>query len=126
MPLLSRLLLLLLLPGLARAAVIDSEHLQVELVAEKTALVAGQASWLGLRLLHEPEWHTYWINAGDTGLATKLEWTLPEGWRAGAVSWPAPQRLQIGDLYNFGYSHEALLPVAVQVPANASGEPCTP
>jgi thiol:disulfide interchange protein len=122
MPLLLRVLLLFaFLPGLARAAVIDSEHLKVELVAEKTALIAGAANWVGLRLQHEPEWHTYWINAGDTGLATKLEWTLPEGWRADAVSWPAPQRLQIGELYNFGYSHEALLPVAIHVPANATG-----
>ena len=105
----------------ARAAAVTADHLTLELVSEHTALAAGAPNWLGLRLAHEPEWHTYWINAGDTGLATKLEWTLPAGWQAGAIDWPAPQRLQITDLYNFGYSGEIVLPVAVEVPAAAAG-----
>lgn len=123
--LLARLLALLGLAigasAAARAEATSADHLALELVAEHTALVAGAPNWLGLRLAHEPEWHTYWINAGDTGLATKLEWTLPAGWQAGAIDWPAPQRLQISDLYNFGYSGEIVLPVAVEVPAAAAG-----
>jgi hypothetical protein len=37
--------------------------------------------WLGLKLAHEPDWHTYWKNAGDSGLPTELQWQLPSGWR---------------------------------------------
>ncbi|WP_257389137.1 protein-disulfide reductase DsbD domain-containing protein, partial [Tahibacter caeni] len=105
--------------GPASAAPLRSEHLTVELVAGKQALVAGRDNWLGLRLSHDAHWHTYWTNAGDTGLATRLEWTLPPGWQAGPIDWPAPERLQLGELFNFGYSGEALLPVAVRVPADA-------
>lgn len=120
------LLGLLLMPVGTRAAVVATEHLNVELVAEKTALVAGRANWLGLRLDHEAHWHTYWANAGDTGLPTRFEWTVPAGWTAGAIDWPAPERLQIGELFNFGYSGENLLPVSVDVPADAPiGSPVT-
>ena len=105
--------------GPATAAPLRSEHLTVELVAEKQALVAGRDNWLGLRLNHDAHWHTYWTNAGDTGLATRLEWSLPPGWQAGPIAWPAPERLQLGELFNFGYSGEALLPVAISVPAAA-------
>jgi len=113
------LLGLMLISG-AQAAVVATEHLKVELVAEKTALVAGRTNWLGLRLDHEEHWHTYWANAGDTGLPTRFEWTVPAGWKAGAIDWPAPERLQIGELFNFGYSGENLLPVAIDVPADAT------
>ena len=105
--------------GPALATPLRSEHLTVELVAQKQALVAGRDNWLGLRLNHETHWHTYWTNAGDSGLATRLEWTLPPGWQAGPIAWPAPERLQLGELFNFGYSGEALLPVAINVPADA-------
>ncbi len=120
------LLGLLLTPTGGHAAVVATEHLKVELVAGKTALVAGRANWLGLRLDHEEHWHTYWANAGDTGLPTRFEWTVPAGWNAGAIDWPAPERLQIGELFNFGYSGENLLPVSVDVPADAViGSPVT-
>lgn len=120
---LSRMLLtlsLISLPGMLPAAVVETEHLKVELVADTTALVAGRSHWLGLRLDHETHWHTYWANAGDTGLPTRLEWLLPPGWNAGPVAWPAPERLQIGELFNFGYSGRNVLPVAIDVPADAT------
>lgn len=111
--------------GAAQAAPVQSEHLAVELVAEHQALTAGAANWLGLRLEHEEHWHTYWQNAGDTGLPTRFEWTLPPGWKAGPIAWPAPERLQIGELFNFGYSGSAVLPVAIEVPAAAAGTKAT-
>jgi len=33
--------------------------------------------------------------------------------------WPAPQRFDVGGLFNFGYSGDALLPVQLDVPASA-------
>ncbi len=101
------------------AAAVVSEHLNVELIAADTALIPGQTAWLGLRLQHEDQWHTYWRNPGDSGLETRLTWNLPEGLIAGAIAWPAPHRLQIGELYNFGFDGEMVLPVQVTVPANA-------
>ena len=68
-----------------------------------------------------PGWHTYWRNPGDSGEPTALHWKLPPGYAAGAILWPAPMRLPIGPLLNFGYEGEVLLAVDISVPAAASG-----
>jgi DsbC/DsbD-like thiol-disulfide interchange protein len=103
----------------AFAAPIQSDHVRVDLITETTALVPGQRAWIGLRLVHEPHWHTYWINPGDSGLPTKLTWRLPADIKAGEIAWPAPQRFNVGGLFNFGYSGDVVLPVPLAVAADA-------
>lgn len=97
-----------------------AEPVQLELIAEHTALVPGQPEQFGLRLRHQPHWHTYWINPGDSGLPTTLEWTLPAGYRADEIAWPVPRRFEVGGLYNFGYDGETVLPVSIAVPTDAA------
>jgi thiol:disulfide interchange protein DsbD len=104
----------------AEAVAVKAEHVTVELISESGRLVPGKTAWLGLHLRHDPHWHSYWINPGDSGLPTRLKWSLPDGYTAGAIAWPAPSRFKIGGLYNFGYSGEIVLPVAVHVPKDAS------
>ncbi|MEZ5460194.1 protein-disulfide reductase DsbD domain-containing protein [Dokdonella sp.] len=104
----------------AEAVAVKAEHVTVELVSESSGLVPGEIAWLGLRLRHDPHWHTYWINPGDSGLPTRLKWQLPDGFAADAIVWPAPTRFEIGGLYNFGHAGEVVLPVAIHVPKNAS------
>ncbi|HVT31335.1 MAG TPA: protein-disulfide reductase DsbD domain-containing protein [Rhodanobacteraceae bacterium] len=97
----------------------DGEHVSAELISEHLALAPGQSQQLGLRLRHEPHWHTYWINPGDSGLPTTLTWTLPAGFKTADVAWPLPKRFDVGGLYNFGYDDETVLPIALSVPADA-------
>ena len=95
------------------------EPLQVDLVAQDVALQPGTQARVGLRLRHAPHWHSYWINPGDSGLPTRLAWTLPAGWQAGDIEWPLPQRFAVGALQNFGYEGELVLPLLLAVPADA-------
>jgi thiol:disulfide interchange protein len=98
--------------------VVQTEQVRAELVAHAPLGVApGNELWLGLKLQHIPHWHTYWKNAGDSGLPTNLSWTLPPGASAGDIDWPTPRRLPIGPLLNFGYEGETLLPVPVTISA---------
>ena len=106
-------------PAFAQGAGHAAEAVDLELVGEQRALVPGTRAWLGLHLRHAPDWHSYWINPGDSGLPTRLTWRLPAGWRAGDIAWPAPTRFEVGGLYNFGYDGDVLLPVPVDVPADA-------
>jgi len=78
----------------------------------------GKTLWLGLLLQHQPHWHTYWKNPGDSGLPTQLQWTLPAGLTAGDIAWPVPRKIAIGTLANLGYEGEVLLPVPVKVDSN--------
>lgn len=106
----------LLLRNAASGAVVQTPHVRAELVAQAPEGIApGQTFWLGLRLEHQREWHTYWKNAGDSGLPTELHWQLPAGLAAGAIAWPAPHALRVGPLLNYGYEDTVLLPVPIEV-----------
>jgi thiol:disulfide interchange protein/DsbC/DsbD-like thiol-disulfide interchange protein len=98
-------------PGLVRVG-----QLQAGLISETTSVIVGKPLALGLRLVHDPEWHTYWRNPGDSGLATKIDWQLPEGWLAGPMQWPKPSRFPVGPLANFGYEGDVVLPVVLTPP----------
>ena len=102
----------------APAQPVRTDNAEAELVAASTAVVPGQVLQAGLRIKHDPHWHTYWIVPGDSGLPTQIKWTLPPGWSAGPIEWPVPQRFPVGPLMNFGYDGEVLLPVALTPPAD--------
>ena len=95
---------------------VTTPHVQAELVAHAPQGVGpGQPLWLGLQITHQPDWHTYWKNPGDSGLPTELTWQLPAGLDAGDIAWPVPHKIAIGTLANYGYEGTVLLPVPVTV-----------
>ncbi len=100
----------------ASAAPVKTENAQAELVADVAAVAPGQPFHVALKLTPREHWHTYWRNPGDSGLATSLEWTLPPGFQAGEIEWPAPKALPFGPLTNYGYDAEHWLLVPVTPP----------
>jgi thiol:disulfide interchange protein DsbD len=119
---------LALLAGLLPAAVpaasqVTTPQVRAELLAHAPEGVApGKPMWLGLLIEHQPDWHTYWKNPGDSGLPTTLQWTLPEGAKAGDILWPTPKKLPVGPLMNFGYDGRLLLPVPLTLAQAPAGE----
>jgi thiol:disulfide interchange protein DsbD len=106
----------ILLQTTTPSAVVQTEQVRAELVAYAPQGIAkNKPLTLGLVLQHQPHWHTYWKNPGDSGLATELNWSLPNGMVAGEPQWPTPTRIRIGRLANFGYENTVLLPVPVNV-----------
>src|SRR4051812_5337234 len=98
------------------SAVVTSERVRAELLAHAPdGIAAGKSVWLGLQLAHQPGWHTYWKNAGDSGLPTQLTWTLPRGVEVGEIAWPVPKKIPIGSLANYGYEGTVLLPVPLTI-----------
>jgi thiol:disulfide interchange protein/DsbC/DsbD-like thiol-disulfide interchange protein len=102
------------------APVVKTEHVEAQLVAGESAAQPGKAALVGLRLRMEPQWHTYWKNPGDSGLPTKIQWILPEGWKAGEIQWPYPHPIPVGPLMNYGYEDEVVLLSELTPPANAA------
>jgi thiol:disulfide interchange protein DsbD len=106
------------LAGHAQSAksVVTTDHVRAELIAQAPdGVVPGKPLWVGLQIQHQPHWHTYWKNPGDSGLPTTLEWKLPAGIQAGDIAWPAPRKIALGTLANYGYEGTVLLPVPLTV-----------
>ena len=102
--------------GAQGKSVATTERTRAELLAHAPeGITPGKPLWLGLQITHQPGWHTYWKNPGDSGLPTQLQWTLPAGVEAGDIAWPVPRKMFIGPLANYGYENTVLLPVPVTV-----------
>lgn len=95
-----------------------SKNVQATLVSEVESIRPGTPFTVGLRLQMDEGWHTYWKNPGDSGLPTRFTWRLPEGFAAGEIQWPHPERIPFGPLVSYGYEGEVLLPVAITPPAS--------
>ncbi len=92
------------------------QHVKVELISEQDAIVPHGKIWVGIRFVLQDGWHTYWVNPGDSGEPPRIEWELPEGFRAGAIQWPFPERLSTPPFADFGYEHQVLLIAAIHPP----------
>jgi len=119
------LLACLLVAGVASAEAAPRKHVEVDLLAGKTAIVPGETLTVAVRETIEPEWHTYWINPGDSGEPTSIAWTLPQGFEAGPIQWPVPDVIPIAPLVDYGYSGELLLLTDITVPKDIAGDSVT-
>lgn len=104
--------------GYTFAKPVRSTHLSVDLITENTSIAPNHDFLAGLHFVLDKGWHIYWLNAGDAGEPPRVDWHLPAGVTAGALQFPAPQRLPLGPLMDFGYENEVLLPVPMRADAS--------
>jgi thiol:disulfide interchange protein/DsbC/DsbD-like thiol-disulfide interchange protein len=90
---------------------VKAEHLTAELTTLAPQIAIGGTLQAGLVLTIEEHWHVYWVNAGEAGAPPKITWTLPAGMTAGPMQFPAPTRLPLGPLMDFGYEDGVAFPV---------------
>jgi thiol:disulfide interchange protein DsbD len=94
---------------------------KAQLVADVDSVAPGTGFTLGVRFVMKPDWHIYWHNPGESGLATSIAFELPESLTAGPILWPAPMRFdQPGDILGYGYSDSVLLAAKVMVKSDIS------
>ncbi len=113
------LALLLLLPAFAFAnesAKITTDHAKVTIASEVKIVAANKPFWVLVHFALKDDWHIYWKNPGDSGLSPTLNWTLPQGFAAEAIHWPAPKRIVYDTIVDYGYDGEATLLVPIMPP----------
>ncbi len=112
-----------ILAGIVEVAALESAPVErpgirsVRLVTDVSAIVPGEPITVALRLVPQPGHHTYWRGPGIVGVATRLDWTLPEGFSAGEILWPPPSQVLMAGIVAQGYKHEVLLLVEIATPA---------
>jgi thiol:disulfide interchange protein len=112
--------LLLAVPAAAQS-VVKTDNLRAELVSEVSQVKPGEPFWVGLRETIRPHWHTYWKNPGDAGQPTDITWKLPAGVTAGPIVWPAPTKIDVSGVVNYGFEGDILLLVKITPPADLAG-----
>lgn len=96
-----------------------TEQVKAQLIASADAVHPGDEIQVGVHQLIIPHWHTYWINPGDSGLATTIKYDLPEHVTVSGIQWPTPVRITLGQVTSYGYEHEVTLLSTLHVPENA-------
>jgi len=110
--------LLVAAPVLAQS-VSDQPNTRVELIAQSATPAPGKTLQLGIQLTPKKGWHTYWLNPGDAGAPTRVEWSLPEGASTPPdLQYPVPGTLVVSGLMNHVYEKTNVLVTSVDVPAN--------
>lgn len=113
---------MLILAASSQATADVGRQVRSDLVSENQVVGAGTTSRVGLRLKPAAGWHVYWRNPGDAGQAPSLHIdSLTDGVTLGAMAWPYPERLLVGDLIDYGYADEVILLMDMSVPAEARG-----
>jgi DsbC/DsbD-like thiol-disulfide interchange protein len=85
------------------------------LVAENTWIQPGHDFTVGLHFSLENDWHTYWVNPGDSGQPARVTWELPPEITSGPIQWPAPEQLGSSAIVDYGYKREVTLLVSMRV-----------
>lgn len=99
-----------------QSVTVAQPHVTAELIPEMSTIEPGKPFDIALHLHCDPQWHTYWINPGDAGLATSINWTLPPGFTAGPIQWPTPEKHPMGPLMTYGYASDVYLLTTITPP----------
>lgn len=99
-------------------AIASEPPVQATLIPEEETIQPGHPFWVAIQLKLEDEWHAYWKNPGDSGMAIDIEWQLPAGFVANEIQWPYPQRFDLSSMVGYGYTGEVWLLAQITPPAS--------
>lgn len=95
-------------------------HTEARLVLAEETARPGDTVLAGVRLRTAEGWHTYWKNAGESGIPTEIKWNLPDGVTAGGIQWPVPDKFTVADITTYGLHGETLLLVPLTLGATVA------
>ena len=98
----------------------DQEHAAATLKSAVKEIVPGKPFKMILLLTMQPGWHTYYKEPGDAGMPTKINWLLPDQFRASEIVWPEPEKFNDAGIITYGYENQAELTTTIYPPANLS------
>jgi thiol:disulfide interchange protein DsbD len=101
----------------AGGAASEPAHVRLEVFTDHRSIGPGESFRVAIVQHIDRGWHTYWVNPGDAGLATQIDWTVPQGYSVGAAEWPVPAVFRAGPLVSYGYAAEVIAVQEMRAPA---------
>lgn len=113
-------------PGFGAPAKRDksgNELVKASIVVDERALGERKPFLVGVNFTIEKDWHIYWKNSGQSGSATVVKLSLPEGFTAGPLQWPRPVAHRAFDELTYVYEDSVVLFSEVTPPKEWAGGP---
>lgn len=98
----------------------DTVHSRV--IASHHTITPGQAFKLAWNVKLDANWHIYWRNPGDSGIAPQLSIT-DDRFAIGATDWPTPKVISIPPITNYGYETAVTFITEVRAPDKLKAGP---
>jgi thiol:disulfide interchange protein DsbD len=96
-------------------------RVETRLITDVEQAAPGEQIRVGVVFDLDPDWHVYWRNSGEAGLATQVEFSSPNA-DFGALQWPAPHVFDMSDeVTTFGYGEQVVFFAPATVSEDASG-----
>lgn len=90
-----------------------------EIIVAATSIKAGDKFKVALKLSHPPKWHSYYFNDGiGISVIPSIKWTLPEGFTASEIKFPAPHEMDSFGLNSYGYDGVNYFITEITAPAD--------
>lgn len=86
-----------------------NQQVNVRMLTDHNPIAPGDSVRIGFLFDVTSPWHLYWINPGDTGMPTRVEWTLPEGVEVGSLQFPPPKRYSSAGMVDFTMEGDFLI-----------------
>lgn len=98
----------------------DKARVTATLLFDQEEVAPGETVRAGVHMALDEGWHVYWFNSGDAGLPTQIKWSTAgeTPLTFSPMRWPAPEVFveSGGEVTTYGYHHEVLHDVSVEVP----------
>jgi len=101
-----------------QTASVQTDRASSTLSSELSGFAPGETTWFVFEQELADGWHVYWKNPGDSGLPLEFSWSLPDGFEAGGIVYPLPERIPVGPLANFGHHGKPVFLAAITAPEN--------
>lgn len=97
------------------AAPDGNKLVKTEFISEYNSIKPGMKFKIGITISSEKHWHTYWVNPGDAGLPTTIDFQLPKGVKIGEAIWETPEKISFAGMANYGYEGSNILTFPVEI-----------
>jgi thiol:disulfide interchange protein DsbD len=98
---------------------VKTDHAEVQLISEQSAIVPGETFWIGIEMDIQSGWYVYYRNPGDAGMPITLSWSNDQDFDISEIKWPYPEwKVEPGDLTSYIYKDSMLYMMEATVPEN--------
>ncbi len=96
----------------------NASHSEIEIISHQSVPNEKNIILIGVKISLQKNWHTYWLNPGDSGEPASFEWNLPRGFEISGPLWPIPEKIPYPPLMTYGYNDQVIIPFELKVPKN--------